>query len=96
MNELFVRYNGEIYPCCRVWNYEYLKIGNIGDSPDQLSHKLHNLRHHHCRCKQYRLRGAFPHEEPHITYLQCGIVARLPGKLCDVLRRLSRLERSVQ
>jgi len=54
---LFVKNTGEIYPCCRVWMREDLKIGRLGDS--DLKKKIRDFDGA-CSCTQFRLVKAQP------------------------------------
>lgn len=49
---LFVRSNGEIYPCCEVWSRKNLKIGHITD--EDILDKIENYDKS-CSCYNYNL-----------------------------------------
>lgn len=51
-NELFVRSNGDVYPCCLVWNNNKLKIGHLSDS--DILNKIENYSAT-CSCERFKL-----------------------------------------
>ncbi len=53
--ELFVTSKGDVYPCCRIWGREDLRIGHIEDK--DLFQKLENYNGE-CSCDAYKLRKA--------------------------------------
>lgn len=52
--QLYVRSNGEVYPCCRVWPRKEMMIGHITD--DNLIDKIMNYDPANCSCKKYIIR----------------------------------------
>lgn len=52
--ELFIKHNGDVYPCCRTWGNQQLRIGNISD-PD-ISEKIHNFNQT-CQCERFCLKS---------------------------------------
>ncbi len=53
LEELFIRHNGDIFPCCRVWPDRYYKIANLKES--NLVNKIWKY-HRYCTCDFYKLR----------------------------------------
>lgn len=51
-NELFVQNNGDVYPCCLVWNRKNMRIGHICD--DDLLNKIDRFKGD-CFCERYKL-----------------------------------------
>lgn len=49
---LFVRENGEVYPCCSVWGFEKYKIGHLND--ENLFEKI-DLFNEKCTCANFEL-----------------------------------------
>lgn len=53
--ELFIQNTGYIYPCCRVWNREDLRIGHIQDA--DIFDKIQNFQPPSCKCEDAVLRS---------------------------------------
>ena len=54
-NELFISHNGDIFPCCRTWDRNEMRIGHLSD--ENLNLKLKRF-YHRCECGEYKLRPA--------------------------------------
>lgn len=54
--QLFVRHNGDLFPCCDTWGRPDLRIGHL-DDPD-LIERIRRLRLHCNLCGAYTLRAA--------------------------------------
>ncbi|MBT0662989.1 radical SAM protein [Geobacter pelophilus] len=54
-NELFVKSNGEVYPCCRVWNRKDMKIGFVSDK--NILDKVIAFVPPKCLCNKYSIRA---------------------------------------
>jgi MoaA/NifB/PqqE/SkfB family radical SAM enzyme len=60
LHTLFIRNNGDVYPCCFVWHKPEMKIGHITDRDILLSIKSF---FHECSCDYFKLRKAKPDEQ---------------------------------
>ncbi|OGV55845.1 MAG: hypothetical protein A2017_07530 [Lentisphaerae bacterium GWF2_44_16] len=56
-SDLFIKYNGDVFPCCEVWCRNELKIGSL-DDPGILSRILDYKPPASCECQNYKLREA--------------------------------------
>lgn len=59
LEELFVRYNGDVYPCCRKWGDPRFQIGHITDS--DLKTKIESM-YQACQCARYIFRRPYQGE----------------------------------
>lgn len=60
--QLFIKSNGEVYPCCRVWSRKELMIGHVTDV--NLFEKILKFDPPQCTCKRYTLIKSTDHEVP--------------------------------
>lgn len=61
-NELFVNSKGDVFPCCKVWSRDDLRIGNVTD--EKILDKVRSFDPHYCSCDPFVLRKARRDDEP--------------------------------
>ena len=74
---LFIRHDGNVYPCCNCWSSEYLKIGHINDP------NLFNLVRSYdkcCYCQVFKLRKALPTDKVNYEFLNIEVSLACQGK----------------
>lgn len=54
-SELFVRHDGSVYPCCRVWDASSMKIGHVDDP--NIVDKIKRFSSF-CACEKFKMRKA--------------------------------------
>jgi len=81
--ELYVRHNGDVYPCCRVWDQKRMKIGHIED-PD-LWQKIATFNSA-CECGEYRLRKCSSGDKHNYQFLniELSLVCQGSCAMCCV------------
>ena len=79
----FVKSDGYIYPCCKIWGNESLRIGHI-DDPD-ISERIVQFDKT-CKCEFNELRRANPDETRRIALLNIEFSLACNGKcaMCSV------------
>lgn len=65
--ELFIRFSGNIFPCCFKWQSPELKIANIAE--DDWFQKIRDFRLEACSCSKYTYRDPFKEETLDINKL---------------------------
>jgi tetratricopeptide (TPR) repeat protein len=60
LKQLFIKHDGNIYPCCRVWDRDELRIGHI-DDPEIFN--LLTSFNKDCSCEAYKFRRILPDEK---------------------------------
>jgi len=80
---LFIKNSGEIYPCCRVWLRDDMKIGHLGEA--DLDDKIKNFDGH-CSCNDYTFRKAEPNEESEHQFfnLELSLACQAKCAMCIV------------
>lgn len=68
--ELFVKSNGDVFPCCLTWNRKSMVIGHITDF--DLTEKIMTFSRI-CSCERYRLRKADVKDRQNYSILNLGL-----------------------
>ena len=82
-NELFITHKGDVYPCCRVWTSDYLKIGHINDS--NLSEKIESFNRY-CACEVFELRKGLQKDEKkyNLLNIELSLACQAQCAMCCV------------
>jgi len=76
-NELFIRHDGVVFPCCLVWTRNDMRIGHIDDH--SIIEKIQNY-YHKCSCEKYQLRKALSGENISCEFLHLELSLSCQGK----------------
>lgn len=76
-NELFIRHNGDVYPCCKVWDNPKLRIGHINDT--DLNHKI-RIFYSPCSCGEFELVSSDNTENQEYQLLNIEVSLTCQGK----------------
>lgn len=77
IHELFIRHNGDVYPCCRVWDNPKLRIGNINDGDLQQKIRVFSSP---CSCGEFELVSSDITEQQEYQLLNIEVSLSCQGK----------------
>lgn len=82
-HELFVRSNGDVFPCCQTWERQSMRIGHVGDA--DIAEKISRFSGF-CSCDRFRLKRGGRGDERKYSLLNIELSLLCQGQcaMCGV------------